>query len=176
MAKPAGPWKIVNSRVVHRTPLLTLYEDTVITPSGKPGTYTYTESPPFILIIAYDGKHFMLQRQYRYLLKRGMIELPGDAIDPGETPLAATQRELHEETGLAAEHWTQLGIIDAPNRATIFLAENLTDTGDNEMYEEGIEKSLRLTRTEINDLIARSELTDAKTLAALLLFDRYSAG
>lgn len=161
---------------MHHTPLLTLYEDKVITPAGQPGTYTYVESPPFVLVIAYDGKHLILQRQYRYPLKRDMVELPGGAIEPGEAPLAAAKRELHEETGFTAETWTQLGVIDAPNRATIFLAENLTDTKHSDMREEGIERHLRCTRSEINAMISRGELTDAKTLAALLLLDHYMVG
>jgi len=176
MSEPINPWKILSSRIVHQSPWLTLYEDDVIRPNGKEGKYTYAQSPPFVLVIGYDNERFIMIRQYRYPLKREMIEFPGGSIDEGEQPLEAAKREFEEETGLEADKWTRLGVIHNPNLAIVFLAEQLTETGKEQMSEDGIANVIRLAWPDIDQLVSRGEFTDSKTLAALLLFERYHAG
>jgi 8-oxo-dGTP pyrophosphatase MutT (NUDIX family) len=173
MLDPTNPWKTVHSRIVYKNRWLTLYEDDVITPSNKPGKYTYAESPTFVLVVGYDGERFVMIRQYRYPLKREMIEFPGGSIDNGEDLLTAARREFEEECGLVANTWTKLGEIHNPNLATVFLAEGLTETGHNKMDEDGIANVLRMTVADIDKLIMAGGLTDSKTMAALLLFERY---
>lgn len=173
MNKSTNPWKTLSSRVIHQSRWLTLYVDDVIKPNGTPGTYTYIQSPPFVLIVGYDGERFVFVRQYRYPLKREMMELPGGNLEEGEDLLASAKREFEEETGLQATKWTKLGLLHNPNLATVFLAEQLTKTGHEKMREDGIDRVTRLNWPEIDELIARGEFTDSKTLAALLLFERH---
>lgn len=172
MQNRENPWKTLDSRVIHKSKWLTLYEDNVIKPNGRPGTYTYTQSPPFVLIVAHDGEHFIMVRQYRYPLKRMMIEFPGGSIEEGEEPLTAAKRELQEETGFSAAKWTRLGIIHNPNPATIYLAEELKNSGSNKMDEDGISNQLKLTEKEIQGLIKADKFTDSKSLAALFMFKK----
>ncbi|WP_329423473.1 NUDIX hydrolase [Streptosporangium sp. NBC_01495] len=51
---------------------------------------------PAALVAVWCGRHLLLVFD-RF---RGEWELPGGGIDPGETPLQAAVRELHEESGL----------------------------------------------------------------------------
>jgi len=62
------------------------------------------------LVAAFNPKRELL------LLKRpdeahcgGLWSLPGGKIEDNEEPLAAAQRELHEETGLVGESWIAVG-------------------------------------------------------------------
>ena len=173
MSEQSNPWKTLSSRIAYQNHWLTLYEDDVITPSGHPGKYTYTESPPFVLMVGYHQERFILVRQYRYPAQQPVTEFPGGGIEEGEAPLAAAQREFEEETGFRATKWTELGTINNPNLATVFLAEDLVETGTNNMKEEGITGMIQLTWAEIDQLIPNGELNDSKTLAALLLFNRH---
>jgi ADP-ribose pyrophosphatase len=169
------PWKTVNSHVIYQNKWLTLYVDDVINPSGIATTYTYTAYPPYVMIVAHDNDQFVFVRQYRYPLKREMIELPGGSIDKGESPLEAAKRELVEETGLSAQTWTQLGCYDSGSHATVFLAEDLHDTGQHKMHEDGIAEAIKLSWADIDRKIASGEFTDSKTLSSLFLYERYRA-
>ena len=86
-------------------------------------------------------------------------------------------RELREEVGLEAERWTSLGsFFSSPGfaneRLHAFLAEGLhqveTDPDDDE--------DLTVARYSLQSLYSDlGEITDAKTLATLLLVRRSSA-
>lgn len=173
MPDPNNSWKTVNSRIIHRSRYLTIHEDDIIAPNGKPDKYTYVDSPPFVLIVGFDNEHFIMVRQYRYPLKRMMVEFPGGSINEGETPQETAKREFEEETGLTASDWTQLGIIHNPNLATVYLAKNFVESEHKKPNDDGIAEVLRLTREDINLMITKNELTDSKTLAGILLFEQY---
>ena len=46
----------------------------------------------------------------------GQWALPGGFVDRGESPEEAARRELHEETGLSADKFTQVGAFGDPGR------------------------------------------------------------
>ena len=53
-------------------------------------------------------------RQFRYALGEEIWELPGrQAGSPARTPFEAAKRELSEECGLTADHFTDLGVLYA---------------------------------------------------------------
>jgi ADP-ribose pyrophosphatase len=175
MSSPHNPWKTINSHIIHQDKWTTLYVDDVINPIGDPTTYTYTKSPPYVMIVTLDGHNqFVFVRQYRYPLQQEMIELPGGGIDDAESPLQAAKRELVEETGLSAKTWTQLGTYDSNSHATVFLAEDLSDTGQHKMHEDGIAEVVRLSWVDIDHKLANGQFTDSKTLASLFLYGRYT--
>jgi ADP-ribose pyrophosphatase len=77
----------------------------------------------------------MMIHQYRHAVGRRLWELPAGLLDVrGEDPLVTAQRELAEETGLAAAEWSVLvdvtpspGFTDEAVR--VYLARGLTEVG-----------------------------------------------
>jgi 8-oxo-dGTP pyrophosphatase MutT (NUDIX family) len=47
----------------------------------------------------------------RHTYGRRSWDLPGGAVKRGEPPLRAAQREMHEELGLEAADWTEIGAL-----------------------------------------------------------------
>ena len=58
-----------------------------------------------------DDETVLLERQYRYPLRRHFIELPAGKIEPGEPPLETARRELVEECGYEAAEWWHLATL-----------------------------------------------------------------
>jgi 8-oxo-dGTP diphosphatase len=71
-------------------------ELTAFLPAGRVAGVPDGAPMPAALVAVWCGRHLLLVFD-RF---RGQWELPGGRIDPGETPLQAAVRELHEESGL----------------------------------------------------------------------------
>ena len=73
-----------------------------------------------------DEQTVLLERQYRYPLRRHFFELPAGKIDPGEEPLETAQRELSEECGYEAASWRRLDHARSRASATPTSASSST--------------------------------------------------
>lgn len=119
-----------------------------------------------------DGR-LLFVRQYRKAYEQLLWELPAGKLEKGEDPLAAIQRELREETGYEAKSWRFLGpCYPSPGYLDeviwLYQAEDLHFVGQ-ELDPGEYLRVQALTSEEIAALIARQELRDAKSLAALFL-------
>ena len=84
-----------------------------------------------------DGRHVILVEQYRVPLGRMCLELPAGLVGDetaGEAATVAAARELEEETGYRAAHWTDVGeFFSSPGMVsesfTLLVARDLTCVG-----------------------------------------------
>jgi ADP-ribose pyrophosphatase len=72
--------------------------------------YYQFKMPDYVIVFAQTstGK-VIVERQYKHGIGKVSLTLPAGAIEDGEQPLAAAQRELMEETGYASKDWRALG-------------------------------------------------------------------
>ena len=124
-------WKKINSKIVYKNQWLQLREDDVIRPDGKKGKYSIVERSPVNFVIAtnQDEEIFFI-REYRYPIKKTILQLPAGTTDKNMSSLASAKKELFEETGLKAKTWKKLGrFYIGPGHeniyANVFLATNL---------------------------------------------------
>jgi ADP-ribose pyrophosphatase len=102
----------VSGEEVYRGDFIRLYRDVVRLPDGTQSKREYIRHPGAVAIVAIDAQgHVILERQHRYPLGREFVEIPAGKIEAGEEHLATAKRELLEETGHIAGHWTHLGLI-----------------------------------------------------------------
>lgn len=172
----------IESEPVWRGKLLDVRRDRVRLPDGTEGVREYIVHPGAVVIIPVlpDGR-LIFERQYRYPVGRVMLELPAGKIDPDEDPLLTAQRELQEETGHTASRWRHLGTMHptigyANERIEIYLAEGLTALGSNNLDEGEFLELVELSLPEALEAVRRGELTDGKTLSALLWAEKILNG
>ena len=77
------------------------FSDSVQLPNGQVATREYVVHPGAVMVVPMlqdeiGNWRVVLERQFRYPVKRVMIEFPAGKLDPGETSLACAQRELME--------------------------------------------------------------------------------
>ena len=171
----------LSSELVYDGCLLKVHRDVVSLPDGSRGVREHISHPGAVVILAtLDNGKLLFERQFRYPVGQVFLELPAGKIDQGEPPLDTARRELREETGYKAKHWRQLGSMHpcigySNERIDIFLAHGLVYVGtshDAGEFLETIELSLADALLAVRD----DEITDAKTMSALLWADKIYSG
>ena len=167
----------VTSEAVFDGALLHVRRDTVRLPDGSLATREYVVHPGAVLIVPVlpDGR-LVVERQFRYPVGKVFIEFPAGKVDPGEAGIDAAKRELVEETGYAASTWTPLGRVHpvvgySSEAIDFFVAEGLVHVGSKPDNCEFLE-IITMSVDDMLGVLDRGEITDAKTVAALLLHAR----
>jgi 8-oxo-dGTP diphosphatase len=78
-----------------------------VNPGSPPASLTLHSSGRVEVVAAVllrEGNRFLLGQRPAGKVYAGYWEFPGGKVEPGEAPLAALKRELHEELGIEIEH------------------------------------------------------------------------
>lgn len=177
-ADASSPDVALRSATVHRGRLLTVRVDTVRLSSGRETAREVVVHPGAIALVPLlpDGR-VILVRQWRHAAGRALLEIPAGTREPGEDPAATAARELTEETGYTAARLVPLGaFFTAPGFCTeeihCFLALGLTAGTATPEDDEGITLDY-LPLADTPAAIARGDLHDAKSIAALAMAQHY---
>jgi ADP-ribose pyrophosphatase len=171
----------VSGEQVFKGRLLDVRRDIVAMPDGAQALREYVVHPGAAVVVpVLDDGRLVMERQFRYPLGRSMLEFPAGKLDAGEPALQCAQRELAEETGYRAREWALAGHLhNACAYSTevihILFARGLT-AGAQALDDGELIDIALLNEAELDAAAARGELTDAKTLIALMWLQKWRSG
>jgi len=164
---------ILHSQTLYRGRVLSLKLDRIIEPAGIQALREVVvhRGSVVILPILDDGR-VILVRQYRYAARQELWELVAGSLEPGETVLRAARRELFEEAGYRTRRLQQmLSFYPSPGflteRMHVVEARGLIPGKARPAADERLEVG-KFTHRELARMVRSGEITDGKTLVALL--------
>jgi ADP-ribose pyrophosphatase len=165
---------VLASERVYEGRILNLRVDQIRTPHGVEALREIVENGGAVAVVAVDDQQrVVLVKQYRHAIRAIVTEVPAGKLDGDEDPLEGARRELREETGFRAGRWQLLSsLYPSPAWSTeyiyLYLATDLIP-GPTAMEADETIELIQLPFSEAIELVRSSAITDAKTVAALLL-------
>ncbi len=165
--------QMVSSQTVFEGKIITVKLDKALLPNGAQASREVVEHPGGVCILALqeDGT-VPLVRQFRYPLGDVMLELPAGKLEYGEQPRPAAIRELGEEVGLEPGRLTDLGFLYVSpgfctERLYLYLAQDVKQVPVHPDEDEFLD-IVHLPFGELVDMVMSGQITDGKTVAAVL--------
>lgn len=162
----------------YRGRIVYLHVDRVELPDGKATKREIVEHMGGVAIIPVDENGLVsCVRQYRYAVGEHLLEIPAGKLEEGEEPFHCAVRELSEETGYTADNYVFLGaIFPSPGycreKLYIYLATGLRP-GKKHLDEGEFLDVEKYPLDTLAEMVMRGELSDAKTVVAVLKAQRY---
>lgn len=175
-----GSWfETIDRRTVHEGYARVVIEQ-VRMPDGAEREREIVEHDDAVAVVPVDDRgRVLLLKQYRQPLRRYLLEIPAGKLDvEGEAPEEAARRELAEELGVSAGELVHLVTMHnsagwSTERTHVYLGRHLREVPPPEGFTaEAEEADMEVVPVAALDAVAMAragELTDAKTLAGLLL-------
>ncbi len=156
------PYEVISSQERFSGAVIKVVSDEVVMPGGEAAVRDYVVHPGAVGVVALDDAgRVLLIRQYRHPVRQTLWELPAGLLDvAGEAPLAAAQRELHEEGALYADRWDLLAdAFSTPGgcdeQIRIFLARGLRRVPDDDRFLGVDEESeLEVHWVDLNEAVS----------------------
>ena len=173
------PTTIVHDvREVYRGRAFRVSVDRVTLPSGHTANMDVIRHPGSVVLVPFTAAgEVVLIRQYRYVIDRDVWELPAGTLEPGEALEAAAARECEEEIGLVPGTVERIGaLFPTPGFCdelmTFYRCTDLRPPAPDSTARKDDDEVLEpktFPLAEVRAMLARGDIVDMKTAAALTL-------
>ena len=173
-------WTIQSEKMLLRTPVYDVLQQHEIAANGIAGDYIAIDASDWVMVIPVYQGAFVMVRQWRHGTQTLTTEFPGGVIDAGESPAAAAERELLEETGFKAARLIPLGCVSPnaalfKNRFHVYLAEELIPTGEQDLDDDELLTYRLIPEDEALAAYGSGEYIHALMGTALALYFQHRA-
>lgn len=167
---------ILNKKLEHHGRIVDFYSYDMLVPNGNRTKWDVIEHKGAAAIVPVDedGK-IILVRQYRGAIDDLLLEIPAGGRDSVEEDFAVcAARELEEEIGYRSDEICHLvdyhsAAAYTSEKIAIFYTEKLIPSKQH-LDENEFVQIERYTLDELVQMIARGEITDGKTIAAIMAY------
>jgi 8-oxo-dGTP pyrophosphatase MutT (NUDIX family) len=175
MIQMNNPWSTLSSHEVYNNNWIRVEEHQVINPAGGKGIYgkIHFKNKAIGIVALDENNNTWLVGQWRYPLNQWSWEIPEGGGPLDNEVLDSAKRELKEETGMIANHWTMIQRVHLSNSVSdeegfIFLAEEVTQ-GENDLEET--EADLKVWKLPFDDavnMVLEGKITDSLSVMGIL--------
>jgi ADP-ribose diphosphatase len=168
--------EILDSKLVARSRLFGIEELHIRFSNGEERTYERLRTPPIAAVMCVpmlDDDTVVLIREYGAGLENYQLTLPKGAYEHGEDWRQAADRELKEEAGYGAR---QLTLLKNMTLSPGYMGHQIKAVLAEDLYPERLEgdepeplEVLTWKLSELDALVAREDMTEARVIAALYM-------
>lgn len=158
----------------YKARLFDVKEITVPLPDGHDKVFELIDIQNAVTVLPIDREgNIYFVEQFRIAALKELLELPAGKIEPDEDPQVAAERELREETGMAAGRILPIGeFYMSPGYANeymyCYLATKLYPAPLSPDSDEFINVR-KIPLAKVKEMIREGQIIDSKTLAAFSL-------
>ena len=167
----------ISRELVYKGTILDIYKDVMRAPSGKEEIWDFVSHRmgAACVLPVLDNGRILLVRQYRPALDRETLEVPAGCRDSvSEDTMVCAKRELEEETGYTCKSIERLLSLKSTvafcnESIDVYLARGLEPSTQKLDDMEDIEIE-EFALKEVEDMIYKGIIQDAKTVSAILAY------
>ena len=164
----------VESKTIFEGKIVKLTLDQARLPNGSLASREVVYHPGGVAVLALDEDNTVtLVRQYRYPIRRELVELPAGKLEKGEDPFEAMKREQREETGTTAESYISLGeVYPTPGYCgeiiRLWACRAATQGAALQLDEDEFLATERIPLDKAVQMVLNNEIPDGKTQIGIL--------
>ena len=165
--------KNLTEEIVYQGRIFTVRHHTVELPNGTQGERDTIEHHGGAGILPIDDEgNVYLVRQYRFGVRKELLEIPAGKLERSEDPLVTARRELTEEIGFLPEEIVPLGYMELSPAylgeiTYLYLGRKLTPCKAEPDEDEFLEV-VKMPFAEALAQVLDGTITDGKTQVAIL--------
>lgn len=173
-----GKYERIGRELVKHGSIIDIYSDRMSLPDGREENWDFIDHLGAAAVVAVrDDGRILMVRQFRTTVSDYTLELPAGKRDrKGEASAEIAARELSEETGYKADKLELLvgfytTIAFCNEQIDVYLATGL-HKGEQHLDSDEFLSVEAYTPEELEQMIYRGEIIDAKTTAGILAYLR----